>query len=131
MKRGIIVLFAAVVGCASAALAHDMKGMKGMKGAEGPDQTMQGEIVDLACYLGHSAKGDKHASCAKACIAGGAPMGLLTSKGEVYVLVNDHMKEKAYKTAQSLAGGLVKVTGHAVNKGGLQAMVVEKAEKGS
>jgi hypothetical protein len=128
MKRGIAVLFAVAVCCSTAVLAHDMKDMKGEEGA---DHTMQGEIVDLACYMGHAAKGEKHAQCAKACISGGAPMGLSTADGNVYLLVNDHQKEKAFKDAQGLAGnGLAKITGHMVNKGGLQAMIVEKAEKG-
>ncbi len=128
MKRSIILSLAVVVGCCAAVFAHDMKGMEG---AEGADQTMQGEIVDLACYMGHAAKGEKHSQCAKGCISGGAPMGLVTDNGSVYLLVNDHSKEKAFKDAQKMAGGLAKITGHPVNKGGLQAFIVEKAEKGS
>lgn len=127
MKRGLIVLLAAAMGAAAAVpvLAHDGMDMGASKGA---DTSIQGEIVDLACYLGHGAKGDKHASCAKGCIKGGSPMGLVTDSGSLYVLVNDHAKAKAFKAAQNLGGEMAKITGHQVNEGGLQAFIVEKAE---
>ncbi len=47
--------------------------------------TVTGEIVDLACYLDHGARGMKHQQCALTCLKNGEPMGLLTSEGKVYL----------------------------------------------
>ncbi len=95
-------------------------------------QTTKGEILDMACYLGHGAKGPKHAGCAKGCVAAGAPMGLLTGNGTVYLLVENHADKKAkkaYAAAKKLAGEKASVTGGIVTKGGLQAIIVDKVSK--
>lgn len=88
-----------------------------------------GELVDLACYMGHGGSGEKHAKCAGACVAGGAPMGLLTKDGQLYLVVGDHANEKPFVEAKALAGSTAKLTGKAVVKGGVQALVVTKTEK--
>lgn len=92
--------------------------------------TVTGEVLDMACYMAHEAKGPKHQKCAKACLLGGAPMGLLTGKGEVYLLVGDHSDEKPYKAAIELAGMNAKVTGTVSRKGGVQALIVSSVQKG-
>ncbi len=134
MSKSIIVALAFGLALATPVLAHDMGGMKmgGMKMGDesGKTTTVKGEIVDLACFMGHGAKGAKHAHCAKGCIAGGAPMGLLEANGNIVLLVNDHEKEDAFKAAQKLGGEAATVTGHLVKKGGLTALVVESAVKG-
>lgn len=90
---------------------------------------VSGELVDMACYMNHEGKGEKHAKCAEMCVKGGSPLGMVTSDGQVYLLVNDHDKEKAFAEAKLLAGSNAKVTGKIVNRGGVQAIVVDKAEK--
>jgi len=115
------ILFALALGLAVSASAAESKAAS---------QTVKGEIVDMACYMGHAGKGEKHAECAKSCVANGAPMGLLKADGNVVLLVNDHKKEQAYADAKTLAGESVAITGNVVNRGGLTALVVEKAEKG-
>ncbi len=45
-----------------------------------------GEVLDMACYIDHAARGEGHRACARSCIQGGTPIGLLTSKGKVYLL---------------------------------------------
>ena len=64
-----------------------------------------------------------------AMMLGGAPVGLLTAEGEVYLLVGDHANEKPYKAAQQLAGERARVTGTVYKRGGVQAIVVSKTEK--
>ena len=63
--------------------------------AEG-EVTVQGEVLDMACYLGHGAKGDEHAACAAKSIKAGQPMGLLASDGKVYLLVASHKDGTAF-----------------------------------
>jgi hypothetical protein len=109
------------------AFAHDHKGgdMKGMKHEEaaGEAHEMKGEIVDLACYMGHATKGPKHAKCALTCINEGGSMGLL-SGDSLYVLVEDHSAKKAFEALKKKAGQEVSVLGKMANAGGLQAFIV-------
>ena len=57
--------------------------------------TVRGEILDMACYIAHGAKGDDHAGCAKRCVKGGQPMGLLAEDGTVYLLYAGHKDASA------------------------------------
>lgn len=92
-------------------------------------QTVQGEVLDMACYMGHEAKGPKHQSCALKCIKDGAPMGLMGKDGKVYLLVENHDSPKAYQQAKGWAGTQVKIKGNVIERGGLSALVVESSEK--
>src|SRR5215831_14135979 len=74
------------------------------KKAAAKDKAVQGEILDLACYIGHGASGPSHADCAKECAKGGQPMGLLSSDGTVYVLLADHEDSGPFDKAKDLAG---------------------------
>ena len=48
---------------------------------------LEGEIVDSRCYKGMNKSGAEHQMCAKACLKGGLPAGLLTSSGKYYTLL--------------------------------------------
>ena len=50
--------------------------------------TVEGTLVDMACYLKMGASGEKHAKCAAKCARSGIPVGVL-KKGtsEVYTLL--------------------------------------------
>ena len=96
---------------------------------EDPDVTLQGEVLDLACYMPHLGQGKKHQECALTCLQNGAPAGLLTKDGKVYLLMPDHSQEKAFEPVKKLAGEMATVTGHLAKRGGLQALSVEKIEK--
>lgn len=104
--------------------AHEMGEEKG-----GGDVNIQGEVVDMACYMGHEAMGPKHKDCAEMCIKNGMPVGLVTKSGEVYLLVEDHTNKDAYQNVKGWAAEQVKVTGDLHKRGGVQAIVVEKAQK--
>src|SRR5579883_2548098 len=92
-KRLLAALFVAALG--SAAWAHEGHDME--HGAGGMEMTVKGELVDMACYMAHEGKGKKHAQCAKMCVKGGAPLGLVTPDGQTYLLVEDHSSIKAKK----------------------------------
>ena len=86
--------------------------------AHGEEVTLKGEVIDLQCYLVHpdNAKGPDHAKCAEACIKKGLPVGFLTEKGKLYLLLgsgHDSVKELADKAGQpiSLKGTLVEHEG--------------------
>ncbi len=94
-------------------------------------KTLKGEVLDMSCYMGHGAKGKGHQQCAQMCLDKGLPAGLLTSDGNVYLLVEDHDKAKAYEKAIKHAADNIQVTGKVINKNGVQALVVEEVKASS
>jgi hypothetical protein len=89
---------------------------------------IEGEIVDLVCYMDHGAKGPEHIPCAEACVKAGAPIGLLTSTGENYLLVGDRTMSEPYEKLRNLVGDHIVVIGNVFRRGGVQAIVVKGAE---
>lgn len=130
------VLFTAAMALGGAAYAqHDHAKMEkghdhGKEAAAGESVTLKGEVVDLACYISHEGKGEKHAKCAKSCLIGGAPAGILGADGSVVLLVEDHNAKKPYKAVLELAGQQAEVTGQKFTRGGLTGVVVAGAKKG-
>lgn len=107
---------------------HDTAESKG-----GEEVTMKGEIVDLNCYSAHEGKGVKHAACAKSCVLGGAPIGLLADNGSLYLLLENHSKEKAkkpYLEARGKVAETVTIMGDLYKRGGLPAIVVNMVMTG-
>ncbi len=123
MKRvlGLLVLVGALA-LAVAALA-DTKEMKGMKAAPKP-VTLKGELVDMGCYVSHGAMGEKHKDCATKCVAGGMPMGLLTSDNKLYVLTLNHDNPDPFNKAKDMMASMVEVTGMASERGGTRILDV-------
>jgi hypothetical protein len=91
---------------------------------KGDAVTLKGEVVDLWCYLEGGDHGADHKECAVACAKAGNPIGLLTEKGDIYVLmgIKDHQPGKDVlinKMAET-----VTVEGTLVKKGGVQVVYV-------
>lgn len=99
--------------------------------AQDESKTVSGEVLDMACYMAKGAHGEKHKGCAAACIKGGAPMGLLTSDGKVYLLVENHNKKEAYAKIKDRAGEKITVKGTASAKGGVQGLIVDELKEKS
>lgn len=91
----------------------------------GGDDHWTGEVLDLACYLSHGAKGEDHAGCAKTCVKGGQPMGLLTDDGTVYLLAADHKDGAPFEAVKEHAGGRVEVMGKADESSGMKMITVQ------
>jgi len=103
-----------------AAAQHDHGGHH----ATGETQTLKGEVVDLSCYLGHDAKGASHKQCAIACLKKGLPMGLRTSDGKLYLVLEDHDQADAYQSLKDKVAQTVTVTGRAVVKDHLKGILI-------
>jgi hypothetical protein len=89
---------------------------------QGETVKVKGEVIDLWCYLEGGDHGAEHKSCGIACAKAGNPIGLLTEKGEVYVMmgIKDHQPGKDVlidKMAET-----VTVEGTLVKKGGTQVI---------
>lgn len=99
------------------------------KKSDAGSTTVKGEVVDMACYMAGEKKGPGHRQCASTCIKGGAPMGLLTSSGKLYVLVDDHGNKKPYEELKNYAADQVTVTGALHERNGVPGIVVSSVKK--
>lgn len=125
IRTGILAAAAALSLPILPALAHEMHGEHAAaKGAV----TVQGEILDMACYVSHDGHGPDHAACAAKCLKQGQPMGLLAKDGEVYLLLGDHGDIAPYEKAKGFAGKNVEVSGEASSKGDTHAITVKSVK---
>jgi len=130
MKKSIYVFVLSAAVCSGLAWSHE--GHDAEHGTGGKEITVKGELVDMACYIAHEGKGAKHADCGKMCVLGGSPLGILTSDGAVYLLVEDHSSAKSKKPfseAKKLVAETVTIKGDMYQRGGVQAIVVESVAK--
>jgi hypothetical protein len=100
-------------------IAHEGHQMPGEKPVT---KAISGEVVDMGCWLGHAARGEKHISCATKCLAQGMPMGLLTSNGTLYLITLDHENADPYNSLKDMAGKNVTVTGELLSRSGMKAI---------
>jgi len=86
--------------------------------------TVQGEILDLVCFVAHDGNGPKHAASAAKCLRQGQPMGLLAKDGTVYILFGDHDDVAAFVKAKEFVGKNVEIVGPAANRDGVKGIIV-------
>ncbi|MCK5617912.1 MAG: hypothetical protein KAJ17_00855, partial [Candidatus Krumholzibacteria bacterium] len=99
-SRGLLVLglsIAVGIGALNVVAMAQHEGHSEMKmgDAEG-DVTLQGEVLDLYCFMKHpdNGQGAGHAKCAQNCIRKGLPIGFL-SDGEVYLIIGQEHESAA------------------------------------
>ncbi len=93
------------------------------------DGEWKGEIVDMSCYIASGAKGPDHADCAKSCVKGGQPMGLLTDEGDLYLLAKDNGATESFEALKDLAGEKAEVKGTMTERNGVKMVVVKESTK--
>ncbi|MDE2291599.1 MAG: hypothetical protein KGL53_05905 [Elusimicrobia bacterium] len=120
MKRSLLTAVVSLLAAAAWAAAP-----------AGEPVSLRGEVLDMSCYAAQGAHGKKHAACAKACLLHGAPAGLLTEDGAVYLLVDDHKRMKPYKMLRYLAGKEASVTGTLYRRGGIPIVAVHAVSEGA
>ena len=96
MKKALILCLVAVFAAAPFVFAGEEKAKK----EEMKEQTLEGEFIDLQCYVGMNAHGDGHKECGQKCAKAGVPFGLLTKEGKVYsiLLPPAQLADQAQKT---------------------------------
>ncbi len=124
MKRIALTLTLSILalGFAGAVLAS------GEHGHDHDAFSVQGEVLDMACYVSHGAKGPDHTACAKRCAKGGQPIGLLADDGKVYLLYANHDDGSAFEATKELAGTKVKITGKKFEKDGITGIEVNEVK---
>jgi hypothetical protein len=91
---------------------------------KGDAVTLKGEVVDLWCYTEGGAHGADHKQCGIACAKAGNPIGLLTDKGDVYLLMGMKNHESARDMLIEKMADTVTIDGTLVKKGGIQVVYV-------
>ena len=94
------------------------------RSSDAEEVTVNGEILDMACYVAHEAMGADHAKCAVKCVKAGQPMGLRAADGTVYLLFADHGDASAYEEAKEFAGKDVEIRGSVSARDGVKAITV-------
>ncbi len=94
--------------------------------------TLVGEIVDFSCYLQVGKHGDKHRACGQKCLQTGQPIGLLTSDGNLYLLMEeehdprrDGQTSNFRKKAAEHTAHILEVTGTLASHAGYNALYVQ------
>ena len=99
-----------------------------VRSADTADVTLNGEVVDLHCYVTRGASGAEHAGCGNACLARGVTPGFLAEDGRVFVLLGTRPFPVKDQIA-GLAGEKVTVTGTPVERGGVRAFQLKTVER--
>ena len=122
-RSSFLITVLLLVGVVAGVSAHEHE-----KAKHGSAVTVQGEILDSACYFSHEARGAEHIDCASKCVQKGIPMALVDSKGDLYLLNEDHDNPKAYAQAKAMAAKTVTVTGNLVQNKNWKVLFVESVK---
>ncbi len=122
--KGFVVMMT-VAGLAVWGLAVEAMESKGKPEVK---TTLKGEIVDMGCFMGHGARGEKHKECALKCVANGMPMGLLAADGRLYVITLDHDNADPYNHCKEWVGSMVEITGAVSQRAGARSIDCAEAK---
>jgi hypothetical protein len=117
--KSLSSLVAFAVFAIAPAFAHERH-----EGQTGEEISVQGEVIDMACYIDHGATGPKHADCAKTCITMGLPVGIKADDGKTYLLIGEH--KPINSELADLAAKTITVKGKFVSRDGFN--MIENAE---
>ena len=95
---------------------------------KGERTTIQGEVVDLWCYLEGGDRWPAKKECATACATAGNSIGLLDAKGNLYVAagLKDHQPAQALLLKRM--SDQVSVTGTLVRTGGVPMIYIDSVK---
>jgi hypothetical protein len=120
LKVAVAATFIAALALAPFAVAQEHE--------HGKDATaskeVTGEVVDMMCYVDHSAMGEKHGqSCGTKCIRSGGPAGIV-SEGKAYLVVGEH--KPINDQLAEYCGKTITLKGKMAERGGIA--MIENAE---
>jgi hypothetical protein len=91
-------------------------------------QTVEGLVRDLACPLENrkSTSTSYSKECVTMCLMAGSPLGILTSRGEVYVPVTESMPDTGQNAVKPFVGEHVRATGKVFLRNGTHAIEISE-----
>lgn len=93
--------------------------------------TITGEVIDLSCYTQLGKKGEAHKACGSLCVSNGAPVGVLTKEGKVYMIIAEQhhpRRDGQVSLAQAFSKKVaetVTLTGMLSHQGGMDTLFIE------
>jgi hypothetical protein len=87
-----------------------------------------GEVLDMTCYIAYNLSGPDHAECARVCIRNGAPVGIKTQDGKVYLLTAEPGQSVNAELAD-YAAKIVTIKGKQTVRDGFAQLQVEEIRK--
>lgn len=95
----------------------------------GKSRMITGEVVDVACYVGGGARGEKHRACAEACAKGGGSLGILEDKtNKLYLAVSPKPGGDPKATLMEHIAHKVQVTGSTAMRGGVATIAIQSVK---
>lgn len=91
--------------------------------------TIQGEVVDITCYIRHESKGEKHVACAESCANMGMPLGVLEDGTNKLFLIIPPGHEDPKQLVMPFLGKKVKIDAVLYAMGGLTGVEIQKIEE--
>ncbi|MDX2270127.1 MAG: hypothetical protein NW208_18650 [Bryobacter sp.] len=114
-----------IAGWASLALGQHDHG-KHEPSSSASEQMITGQVVDVACFVGHNSSGPKHAKCAETCARAGNPLAIYDEKAKaIYLPVSSDHSNPNTKLMPFIEKR-VKVSGKILEKAGLKGIAIEK-----
>lgn len=117
MKSKCLALFFLVVGMGLAAFILSAQPASEMV-------TLKGEVVDLWCYLKNGSNGPDHKDCAVASVKDGNPIGLVTDRGDIYLIMGSADFQPGREILLDRMAQTVTIWGRLIRRNGLQAVYV-------
>lgn len=99
--------------------------------ARGRPTTIVGEVVDVSCFLQLGKRGEAHIPCGQKCVRNGQPVGILTEKGQLYLVIPEehHPRRDGQVNVRDrfaeLMGKRVIVNGMAMKYNGYRTLFVQ------
>jgi hypothetical protein len=87
-----------------------------------------GEVLNMTCYIAYHLSGPDHAECARVCIRNGAPVGIKTQDGKVYLLTGEPGQSINTQLAE-YAAKVVTIKGKKSVRDGFAQLQVEEIRK--
>jgi hypothetical protein len=87
-----------------------------------------GEVLDMTCYIASNLSGPDHAKCARICIRNGAPAGIKTQDGKVYLLTGEP-GQSINVTLADYAAQIVTIKGKQSVRDGVAQVQIEEIRK--
>jgi hypothetical protein len=95
---------------------------------KGPTVTVKGEAIDLWCYMEGGEHGPSHKACTAACVRAGNPIGIVDSKGDIYLAAGLQDHQPAQSLLVSKMSEQVTATGILVTKGGMKMLFIRSVQ---
>jgi hypothetical protein len=93
------------------------------------EKVVEGEIIDITCYIRHDSKGPDHLKCAEYCATLGMPFGFLEDKtNKIYLILPEGHNDPVTPYKKYLAKK-VKVKALLYTTGGMTGLEIESIEE--